>query len=289
MRPAPLSPAFVRLALWFERWVLAGLSLGFAWDHLVTVRLLQALRASPGMLLPARLAASDSGLATGVDFADLARYGLMGVANACAAVFLLGARKAEHPPRRVAEVAVPLAATYCALLLNFPGWVPAWATAPLVPRSWEVPLAALGVSCSVLGGLVSLGGLLWLGRSLGIFVLVRRVVLAGPYRRVRHPIYAGYTLGLAGIVLTGCTLWLGLVATLTVGLLFWRARLEERSLGEVSPAYRRRRTTAGFFLPRRELLRHGLGGGRPAEAGKVRGALAPEPELLFNARSVTHG
>jgi protein-S-isoprenylcysteine O-methyltransferase Ste14 len=56
-------------------------------------------------------------------------------------------------------------------------------------------------------------------------------VLAGPYLRMRNPLYAGLVLGLAGAALAAASWMLALVAlAATVALHLWVARVEEPRL-----------------------------------------------------------
>jgi protein-S-isoprenylcysteine O-methyltransferase Ste14 len=75
---------------------------------------------------------------------------------------------------------------------------------------------------------------------------------AGPYRFVRHPIYAAYLLAwLAGVLVTGQA-WL-LAAPALMGAFYRRAALdEERSLlsGPLGAEYLAYRGRTGMFLPR---------------------------------------
>lgn len=65
-----------------------------------------------------------------------------------------------------------------------------------------------------------------------------RLVLTGPYRYVRHPIYGGVTLVLAGTAMFLDSLWGGLV-TLALGVFFWfKAGYEERQLRMRFAGYR---------------------------------------------------
>ena len=89
---------------------------------------------------------------------------------------------------------------------------------------------------------------------MGIIVSVREVVLGGPYRWVRHPIYLGYLLVLLGMFLTAYTPRMLMVCLGAVALLVWRARLEERLLSAHSPTYRAWMCRTGFLWPRR----HGM-------------------------------
>jgi protein-S-isoprenylcysteine O-methyltransferase Ste14 len=78
------------------------------------------------------------------------------------------------------------------------------------------------------------------------------LVTGGPYRFVRHPVYLGMTIALAGVPVS-LTSAPGLAAVLALFLPseLYRARLEERALerrfGEV---WRRYASRTGFLLPR---------------------------------------
>ncbi len=93
-------------------------------------------------------------------------------------------------------------------------------------------------------GAGAVGSLLTLGKSFAIFPALRRIVGGGPFRLVRHPIYACEMLmvlscSLAG-ALTGDPAALGLAALaslLALALLVVRIRIEERLL-DASPDYR---------------------------------------------------
>jgi protein-S-isoprenylcysteine O-methyltransferase Ste14 len=89
------------------------------------------------------------------------------------------------------------------------------------------PLAALLFSLGALGTLLSM---LALGRSFAVLPGARRLVARGPYRLVRHPMYASELLMFAGLVLhLHALLAAGLLVL--VGLaLAWRITAEERAL-----------------------------------------------------------
>jgi protein-S-isoprenylcysteine O-methyltransferase Ste14 len=99
-----------------------------------------------------------------------------------------------------------------------------------------------------LGGLLALAGFAlaaWGARSLGPSLTPgteplpdAELVTSGPYAHVRHPIYAGVVLLLAGYTLA----WSNWTLALIVGLLAWqyfeaKARAEERWLVERYPSY----------------------------------------------------
>ncbi len=86
-----------------------------------------------------------------------------------------------------------------------------------------------------------IAGQLWskaaLFRNFGVAPAVRGVSTKGPYRVVRHPIYAAYFIGQAGFLFVYPTLWnLTIVALFAVAQLL-RVYAEERMLMQ-EPAYR---------------------------------------------------
>lgn len=166
-------------------------------------------------------------------------------------LMLLLRRPALEGPRDFKEVFVPLAVTLFFLAYQ---WVP-----PLLPPSLNAPLAPPAVLnlCGmaslffgVAGAAIAIWGIVSLGRSFGIFVAVRKVVLIGPYRYVRHPIYSGYVLIWSGIVLSSPTIGIIALVAIHMALMVYRARLEERRLAEASPEYRAHLQATGFLFPR---------------------------------------
>jgi protein-S-isoprenylcysteine O-methyltransferase Ste14 len=104
-------------------------------------------------------------------------------------------------------------------------------TPPLFIRAAAVPLT-LGAF------VIGVYGLLYLRRNLSIIPEARRLVTGGPYRIVRHPLYAAEILAALALVLARPGLWatLALAPFITVQML--RARFEERLLGRTFAEYR---------------------------------------------------
>jgi protein-S-isoprenylcysteine O-methyltransferase Ste14 len=78
---------------------------------------------------------------------------------------------------------------------------------------------------------------LTLRRSFGVVAANRGVKASGPYRLIRHPMYAGYALTHVGFLLSGPALWNVAVYGATLAIAVRRILAEERVLRE-DEAYR---------------------------------------------------
>jgi protein-S-isoprenylcysteine O-methyltransferase Ste14 len=110
-------------------------------------------------------------------------------------------------------------------------------TMPLlaVPAAHSSEMSGL----SIFWALVALGGFalqiaakLTLRRSFGIVAANRGVKVSGPYRIVRHPMYAGYVMTHVGFLLHNPSLWNFSVYTLALGCQVVRILAEERILSQ---------------------------------------------------------
>lgn len=71
----------------------------------------------------------------------------------------------------------------------------------LVPTTGHPPVVeAVASTLEVAGLLLSVAAKVWLGRSFGILPAARGLKTRGPYRLVRHPMYAGYALSNLGFL-----------------------------------------------------------------------------------------
>lgn len=138
------------------------------------------------------------------------------------------------------------------LYLVNPAWV-TWARLPLA--AW---LRWLGVGVA----LAMLPAIVWLFRTIGANISPRettreghRLVTAGPYRYIRHPLYTFGALFYVALALM-TALW-PVVAVLAVafGVLAWRTRKEEQNLiARFGEDYRLYMAQTGRFLPRLRAL-----------------------------------
>jgi len=91
--------------------------------------------------------------------------------------------------------------------------------------------------------------MLYLGRSFSLFAEARILVTRGPYRYLRHPLYAGELIALWSYTLAYPSRWsIGVTLLFTV-LQGWRAKVEERKLLQHYPEYAVLREKTGFFWP----------------------------------------
>jgi protein-S-isoprenylcysteine O-methyltransferase Ste14 len=166
------------------------------------------------------------------------------------ALLLLVARQPIVAPERLKFVLVPLVTTFYTVLYYTVSWFPLSLQVNLGPAVLQKPLLVAGWICIILGPAISLWGLLYLGRSFGVYVTVRKVVLSGPYRWVRHPMYLGWVCICIGVALSNFSAAYSLLTGGHIALLMYRARLEESQLAQHSPDYRANMKRTGFIFPK---------------------------------------
>ncbi|HTY88015.1 MAG TPA: isoprenylcysteine carboxylmethyltransferase family protein [Candidatus Acidoferrum sp.] len=165
-------------------------------------------------------------------------------------VLLLVGRRAVVLPQTLQDVLVPLLATFFNATYSAVPILPVWLRKNLCPMDLQTPLAAAGLFLNLVGLAVAVWGALSLGRSFGVLIEMKQIVREGAYRRVRHPMYAGYLCLLTGLALANGSLAFLILVPAHVGLLVCRAWLEEARLADHSLEYREYQKTAGFIFPK---------------------------------------
>lgn len=130
----------------------------------------------------------------------------------------------------VREIIVPLAGSALPflLLLSPP--------APLVTGNRPMFYGLLwGMTAATL---LTVWGMWTLRGSFSITVEARQLVTSGPYRLVRHPIYAGEILAAATVAAIRFSAVNIVLLLLFITLQLWRTRMEEAKLSAVFPEYR---------------------------------------------------
>jgi protein-S-isoprenylcysteine O-methyltransferase Ste14 len=121
----------------------------------------------------------------------------------------------------------------------------------------EKPTDAASTTLVVAGDLVALAAWAWLlvsfvalGRCFGLLPEARGLVTRGPYRLVRHPVYLGEFVGVAGLLIASPTVRnLGLAVAFAAAQAV-RIRMEERALGEEFPEYASYSAATPRLVPR---------------------------------------
>ena len=149
---------------------------------------------------------------------------LLLIAEFTVLIFVLIRRPTTAISLRLGDWLLAITAT-CAPLLIQPG-------TDLLPQ-----LAALGVALVFFGNCFQIWAKLFLRRSFGIAPANRGIKSDGPYRFVRHPMYAGYLVAHIGVMVLMPSLF-----NLAVYIVGWwaqilRLKAEEELLGQ-DPAYR---------------------------------------------------
>ncbi|KTE00264.1 MAG: methyltransferase family protein [Sphingopyxis sp.] len=148
---------------------------------------------------------------------------LLLLAEGCVVFFVLFRRSTNDISLRPLDWALGFGGTFAAMLVIAPS------DTPLVPIAFCGFLIIAGIFFQLYAKFT-------LRRSFGVIAANRGVKVSGPYRFVRHPMYAGYMLTHIGFLLSGPNWWNLAVYSLALGLNIARIMAEERVL-MADPAY----------------------------------------------------
>ncbi|MFC1572301.1 methyltransferase family protein [Candidatus Eisenbacteria bacterium] len=169
----------------------------------------------------------------------------------CAALIILRTTNVRYVPSSAREIFVPIAGTFLLLLLPLSQFLPGRLGQPMsYPPDLVITMTALPAVLAVCGGALAVYGILYLRRNFSIFVEVREIVLSGPYRYIRHPLYTGEIALITGVVLIRPTVFGLFLVALEIVFQYMRAKMEEARLAESSPEYAARMLKTGMFFPR---------------------------------------
>lgn len=149
--------------------------------------------------------------------------GLLLVSEGLVIVFLITRRSTTRVSPRPLDWLLAIVATCGPLLV-----VPSSGT-PLVP-------ATVGASIWLSGTVLQIAAKIALGRSFGCVPADRGLKRCGPYRWLRHPMYAGYLLGHVAFLLLNPTAGNIVLYSLCAAVQIPRMLVEERYLGR-DPVY----------------------------------------------------
>jgi protein-S-isoprenylcysteine O-methyltransferase Ste14 len=167
----------------------------------------------------------------------------------CGLLLLVG-RRVRALPEKVVDIVLPMATTFFYVAYNVVPWLPAGLRRNLCAPEWQGTLATASLVLNLAGLWIAMWAAVYLGRSFGVLIEVRQVVLEGVYKWVRHPMYSGYLLLLVGLILGNFSVAYWILVPLHIGLTIYRARLEENRLAACSVEYAAYRKQTGFLFPR---------------------------------------
>src|SRR6202051_4652841 len=155
-------------------------------------------------------------------------------------IYLVRPRPRARDGRAIARAAGLVGTTMLLVVGAFPNPV-------LLPP----PVVVRAISATLALGAFALGvyGLLYLRRSLSIIPEARRLVTGGPYRLIRHPLYAAEIIAAFALVLARPGLWATLTLAPFIAVQMLRARFEEGLLSRVFPEYRRYAARTRRLIP----------------------------------------
>ena len=107
----------------------------------------------------------------------------------------------------------------------------------LRPQELSYALYLISLLLVIAGTVFAIGAVLVLGRSISLLPEARRLVTRGPYALVRHPLYLGEIIALAGVALQYLSAWALLLLGLVWAFQLQRMKYEELVLSESFSEY----------------------------------------------------
>jgi protein-S-isoprenylcysteine O-methyltransferase Ste14 len=120
----------------------------------------------------------------------------------------------------------------------------------LPAREASPALLVLGIVLGLAGSALAIASVATLGRSFSIMPEARRLVVSGPYRLMRHPLYVAEEIALCGLVAVHLSPMSVLLLVVQAVCQWCRARNEERVLGTVFADFAEYRRVTPMWFPK---------------------------------------
>lgn len=111
-----------------------------------------------------------------------------------------------------------------------------------------VPLG-IAVLTMLMGAVIMVAALARLWKSFSIMTEARELKTTGLYKYIRHPLYLGEFVSYLGVLMLRFNTTNVVIFILFIIMQTYRAKIEERKLGEVFPEYGSYKKRTGMFLP----------------------------------------
>lgn len=135
--------------------------------------------------------------------------------------FAVARRRPSTVSRRPIDWICAVLGSYAVLLLRPGGHAPA-------------VMEHAGTALQLAGAVGAITCVFALGRNFGVVPADRGLTSRGPYRLVRHPLYATYIVATFGYALASPTVWNAIVVVVSIVLQLQRTRAEEATLANSS-------------------------------------------------------
>ena len=116
-------------------------------------------------------------------------------------------------------------------------------------RDLSVSLEAISTVLTMIGNIAAVAALYQLGRSFSIMAETRRLVITGPYRFVRHPLYLAEEIAMVGVFMQFASVWTALLLVVQIAFQLRRMHNEELVLAASFPEYGAYRRSTARLIP----------------------------------------
>jgi protein-S-isoprenylcysteine O-methyltransferase Ste14 len=153
----------------------------------------------------------------------------------------------------------------------------------LLPATMVSPaLSLVGAALGLLGDALAIAAMASLGRSFSVLPGARALVVRGPYRVVRHPVYLAQETALAGLVLAHLSIGAVALFAAQAACQIYRARCEERVLASAFPDFADYHRGTPMLLPRIDARLLGVAAASYAIALALGSRLLADPDTFLH-------